>query len=442
MIMNLRDYQQRALLYCMRVRNPALFMDMRLGKTRIIIKRILQLNIKTVLIICPYSAFKGWKDELYKFGENQHGIITLIEDKWKRYSSLKKFFTNKWFIASIECHRVIEKLYKFKWDVVVLDESHFIKNPNRSSNYYANNFRDVPYRFISTGTPAEESELEYFLQLQFLDPKILDENNYYVFRNKFFTKDIDHKYIITHTGERYLTGRLAKYCFFLSRKDVKLGGKKVYIQRYVKLTNEMKKIYNDTARNFILEYGEKELMTMYAPVKWLWLRQICGGFIDGEYVYKGKVEELIKLLLIDLKDQQVVIWCQYIQEITMLYRVLSKQWKTGAIYGKIKPIMREDIQEKFLQGKLKYLICQPGCFRHGVDLSSASAEIYYTSPSSGEIRKQSEDRTINLEKQDSVLIIDLIVDKTIEEDIYISLIRKESRSDMTKRIIKRIQNES
>lgn len=439
----LRTHQRKALLYCMKVRHPALFMDCRLGKTRVILSRILQLKaIKHVLIICPYSAFKGWKDELIVYNEEQRGIIPLIEDKWSRYASLKGFNNNKYYIASKECHRVITKLKDFKWDVVVLDESQFISNMNASSRYYVKNFRDVRYRFLATGTPAEETELQYFNQLQFLDTEILDERNRWNFQIKYFTKDFDHKWIITQTGERYLTDRLAKYCFFMSRQDIKLGGKKIYIQRYVKLTDEIRKVYKKAARDFILKHEETFDFTLWAPVKWGWLRKICGGFLDGKFINPAKLNQLKYLLENDLHGQQVIIWAHYIEEILHIYKVLKKKYRVDYIYSKVKPIKREGIQTKFLKGKLDLLILQPGCFVHGVNLSSASAMVYYSSPVSGEIRRQTEDRTIDLGKQDNIVIIDIVTDRTVDEDTYNSLAKKEGQTEMLKRIVKGIYREA
>jgi hypothetical protein len=56
-------------------------------------------------------------------------------------------------------------------------------------------------------------------------------------------------------------------------------------------------------------------------------------------------------------------------------------------------------------------------------------------------RQQTEDRTIDVDKKDSILIIDLLTKDTVDEDIYLSLIKKESQAQMMARIVKGWQHE-
>ena len=66
----LRLYQKQALSYINRVKHPALFLEMRLGKTLIVVRWIKSHpEIKTILVVSPYSAFYGWKRELRLEGE-------------------------------------------------------------------------------------------------------------------------------------------------------------------------------------------------------------------------------------------------------------------------------------------------------------------------------------------------------------------------------------
>jgi hypothetical protein len=67
--------------------------------------------------------------------------------------------------------------------------------------------------------------------------------------------------------------------------------------------------------------------------------------------------------------------------------------------------------------------------------------IYYSTPESGETRQQSEDRTIDVSLSTGCLIIDLIVEDSLEEDILLSLRKKESNQSMMRRIVQRIQKE-
>ena len=70
-----------------------------------------------------------------------------------------------------------------------------------------------------------------------------------------------------------------------------------------------------------------------------------------------------------------------------------------------------------------------------MDLSKASTVIYYSTPTGLETRQQSEDRVVNVKDKDSVLIIDLIVDNTIEKSIIKSIKLKESNEQLMRRLV-------
>jgi hypothetical protein len=55
-----------------------------------------------------------------------------------------------------------------------------------------------------------------------------------------------------------------------------------------------------------------------------------------------------------------------------------------------------------------------------------------------ETRLQSEDRIINIKTKSCVLNIDLLVINSVDEDIYESLLKKESKQEMVKRFMQRV----
>jgi SNF2 family DNA or RNA helicase len=73
----------------LRQRNFALFMEMRLGKTFTTIRRIkLIKECKRNLIVCPYSAFTAWKDELIR--EEEPEPVELVGTRSQRLKLLQE----------------------------------------------------------------------------------------------------------------------------------------------------------------------------------------------------------------------------------------------------------------------------------------------------------------------------------------------------------------
>lgn len=438
----LRLNQKYAFKYACNVQHPAFFMEMRLGKTLVTIRWSQYRRNWKNLIIGPYSVYKGWLDELYLEDETKWGVVPLFGTRDERLELLDYNYDNhKWFFLNKEGHLVIPEVASYLWDSVIVDESTCIKgHDSQITKFMIDHFRDVRHRCILTGTPAPESELDYFSQLQFLDPTIFKEDSFWQFkRNNFGT--IGFNTLISPRGSKYLSSRLAEHCFFQTRADVNLGGEKIYEKRYVQMSPQMREMYKRIAKDFVLEVdGQIIDATVYAHTKYLWLRRLCGGFVDGKMMFGDKVTELVYLLRTELKDQPVIVWCRFTDEIEYLSDYLTNLGFTvGTVYGKIPPKNRPAIQEAFQNGSFQIFLLQPGCFKYGVNLSCASVMIYYSTPESGETRYQSEDRTIDVDQPAGCLILDLIVENSLEEDILISLRKKESRQSMMRRIVQSIQ---
>ena len=465
----MRAYQRHVFYTTLTRSNNALFLSMRLGKTLITIRSIVARlpELERVLIVAPYSAFPAWHDELLREQFTEENILFLTGTKARRFQQLTNKLLNKkvkWFILNTEGWRAVPEIAKVNWQVVVFDESYALQSPPHvskitkadcTSKFFTRNFRSVPYKYILTGTPAPESELNYFMQLLFLDKSILHEDNYWKFRTRYFIQYAPHQYSISERGKKFLTERLSTCAYFLSRKDVSLGGEKIYERRAIEVDRDTRGIYDSIWEHFVVEVNNKiRDVTEIGGVRFQWARRLLGGYVtkqdervknqeavDFEYIFKGKLDEVNTLLNGELRDQQVVIWADFTKEIDLLTQYMRTSRKRAAfIDGRIEPSRRDDIEKKFRSGDLQYLICQPQASQYSRDFSTADTEIFYSSPLSLKTRLQAEDRLIS-SKTNSVLIIDLVCSDTIEEDIIMSLHKKETKQEMIKRIVQRLTGE-
>ena len=429
----LRPYQIDAIHYLRKHKHGALFMEMRLGKSICMIRHIKQLSgINRVLIVAPYSALSGWEEELKDEGIDSY---TLFGTRKERIDCLalydSSFLVNpSWFLINKEGFLSLPEIYKVSWDVLILDES-FIRNPqSKVTKFFCNNFRNVKHRFLLSGTPAPEGELDYFTQLYFLDPAILGFKNYWEYRLHWFAQ-FEYDYQIKPTSRKILSQRLAKSCFFLKRKNVDLGGETIIENRMIELPNEQRAVYDKLEEDFILEYQNIQRQTMFAGAKYTMLRQLCGGFAEKTLVSNHKIEVLKELLAGELKGQHIVIWAWYVHECLYLSKILN----CPAIFGAIKPENRNQFRLDFQSRKYQYIVVQPEVWKFGTTLSSASTMIYYSLPEGYLTYTQSKDRAIDLEKQNSILLINLLVKNTVDENGWDSLLRKEDRSTMMRSLI-------
>lgn len=434
----LRDYQIDAIRYLRNKNYGCLFMEMRLGKTLTMIRHIKQLpNIKLCLVVGPYSVLDGWKEELYNENFEVYEIFGSKKDRQDCLhligSSLlpKKSF---WLINK-EGFLTVPEIKDIPWDCIILDES-FIRNPKaKVTKFFCRNFRNTKHRYLLTGTPAPEGEHEYYTQLQFVDPTILNFTNYWDFHHSCF-RQFGYEWKITKQAKDWLSKKLNANCFFLTRKQAGIKNQKIYETRTIELPSKMRKIYNELEENFWVELEGQEIRTPFAGAKYSKLKQLCSGIVEKKLYEDFKIIALRDLINGELKNEQVIIWATFTEEIIKIQEILNN---CQVIYGKINIEQRNNRRKWFQQGKTRILVIQPETFKYGTNLSSASTMIYFSSPESLITRQQSEDRTVDISLQNGTLIIDMPTKSTVQEDILKSLKNKENKDLQLRRMIEGIK---
>ena len=428
-------HQVVASAYCRREKHPALFMDMRLGKCIVAIRRIkmyrpIGADLR-VLIAAPSSALGGWQDEFDAEGEDDVALLT-GEKKKRRNLMLEG---HKWNLINKEGFIALPEIADQDWDCVLADESTFLKNPQaKVTKFFLRNFRDVPHRWIMTGMPNPEGELEFWCQLAFLDTYAFGCRNFWEFRTQCFWQTPFAYGWDPKPGIRSMIRKtVGKRAHVVRRSDVGMDCKKVYEKRTLVMPTALRKSYQDAEDLFILRKEEVEVdRATYAVEQYQWLRQMCGGYIEHERVWDAKHKEVLSLLNGELKDQHVVIWFNYNQELfDMASDLRGVGIKYGMMYGDMPQKERRVEHKKFQDGQIQVFAIQQAVAQMGMDLSRADTAIYFSSPPGLLARMQTEDRIVHATKKTPLLYIDLLVMDSVDEDLYASLKNKKVRSKMT-----------
>lgn len=415
----LRKYQVDALRWSDSVSHPGFFIDMRMGKCLLMIRRVQRWGVTgNILVVAPYPSFDGWQKDLRLDGLPP--AVELMGSKKQRLEKLhwKELGEQHWFLINKEGHRSLPEIRHFDWEVVIIDESRYIANPlSAMSKFYVNQFRDVRHRVILTGTPDYKEKLDYYQQLRFLDYNILPYKNYWHFRTEAFNH-FGYSFSIKKKHRDILASALKKNTYLLKRSDCDIGRKKVHEVRMLQLPRDVRKVYRQVEDEFILETKKNFSSTLFSTVSHIWLMRLCGGFIDNKLTWKGKYNELLNLLKYELDREFVVILFRFKEEIRGVSKKLKEDGFKSVIeyHGDIKRETRRQILRDFNSGKHAIILGQPNSFSHGTDLSRATCLIYYSQPNGKEIRDQSEDRLVTMSDEKTVLVIDLIVKDTVDED--------------------------
>lgn len=118
-MIKLFDYQKKDIEWLATKRQAFLGHEMGLGKTAILIKAAQKIRAHKILIVCPAVGKYNWQNEYRKFGSEYADVLEVDKPL--------KFAKN---ICSYEfAKKHLHKLNKTKWDLLIVDEAHYLKEP-------------------------------------------------------------------------------------------------------------------------------------------------------------------------------------------------------------------------------------------------------------------------------------------------------------------------
>lgn len=422
-------HQEKALAQIKENSRPALFMQMRLGKTPVIIrwaKHQLWAHPESegagrILVVGPLSVLDDWVDELRREGIPRRSIHMLTGPMATRLEYAEGG-ARGWYLINYEGVRILSRdLSDLDWDAIILDESTHIRNPRaQTTKVLVNQYQQVPLRAILTGDPRPESELDYFEQFRFLLGNFMSYGNYWVFRQKMFRQSAFQEYLwmpLPGTRDKIKTF-VHNHAVVMTQKQVGIGGRKIYERRVVDQNNKQKKAIKELIKNFSCEYLE----TNFATVRDVWLARVAGGFSpdqeNPEVLSNAKTQELVDLLQGELRREQVVVWFRFNEELEHVVAALRKAAiHAVGVTGATPVPERKAIRNRFARGDYRAICVQVKLGRFGWDLSSASTAIYYSNAYDWESRSQSQERIVHPAKKKPLLYIDLVTRGTLDEEV-------------------------
>lgn len=432
--MKLTNIQKQGLEYAQTVQYPAFFMTMRAGKSILTIKDLIFNECFPALICASLSTIYGWEQDLQKCGFTKNDYQILIGEKSQKIRNFKNLTSKSIVLTNKEFYISIPEIIKYiNFKSVILDESTCIKNfKSNISKFYCKNFKKIQRKYVLTGTPMPNSELDIFCQLQFLDPTILNFKNFWSFKTKYFYCYNYHDYRIKPSIKAYFYQRLAQTCHFVTLQDVRrsIGKENIKMNRIVRtcaLTEESKEIYKQLKENFLMTVDNNILFGFsYILQQIVYLRKLCSGFIkikpDSE---ETKLIDLSKYILLmdilkhEIPDYKIIILCNFYDEIYQTEKIFKKTKKFqnnfDLITGQVSSLKRGEIMQKFQNNEIQYIIANTACIKHGVTLSTADLIIEFSTILGAEIRDQVEFRGTNIYTNDNMTIMHLIVERSIEE---------------------------
>jgi len=117
--LKLFDYQREGVEWLKSRKGGLLAFSMGLGKSATAITASDELEAKKILIICPAIVRSNWVNEFNKFSKINKAVVAFKEQEIKDVTIVSFDFA---------CSKV-KVLSKVSWDLLIIDEAHYLKNP-------------------------------------------------------------------------------------------------------------------------------------------------------------------------------------------------------------------------------------------------------------------------------------------------------------------------
>ena len=341
--------------------------------------------------------------------------------------------------------KIIGKVERHKFDVVIYDEIHRLKSRGSATSRFARRLRHVPYRLGLSGTPMDDSPNQLWAIMRFIEPAALgvQVSDY----ESFFTKPSGYmgkKRKFREERHEIFLRRVEPFIYRVTKEDAGVKRSKIRWMP-VHMKGRQEEIYRELERDMMVDLDGNFITTPLKITQIGKLQQITGGYLIDEekerhVVGKAKLK-VIRRLLLEEDELPIVIFCKYTHEVNELVALCKKIFNRvekidGSVKDRIykrKPndLRRTKIVEAFQRGEIDALVCQQRTGGVGLDMFRSSFAIVYSYSHSWIDFDQMASRLDAMGKEENSEMLVLFVPNTIDEDIRTSIKMKVSVTEAT-----------
>jgi SNF2 family DNA or RNA helicase len=402
--------------------------DMGLGKTVQTLAFLLsQKNAdpaikNTSLLVVPTSLIYNWELEARKFAPT---LKLHIYTGTNRDKNTEKFTKYDLIITSYGIARLDEELIKkFYFHYIILDESQAIKNPGSNTSKAVRNLGSR-FKLILTGTPIENSTMDLWSQMTFINPGLLGSQSF--FRDEFLNP-------IEKKGDEEKTRKLYSIIkpFILRRQKTQVAKdlpEKIESIRYCHMTEAQEKLYEETKsyfRNKILENetetknGQKQIILLQGLTK---LRQIANHplMIDENYEGdSGKLEDVFYMMHEAIEGgHKVLVFSQFVKHLAIFRNYLEEKNITYSYLDGSSHDRQQQVEEFQKNDSIKIFLISLKAGGVGLNLTAADYVFILDPWWNPAVEAQAVDRAHRIGQSKTVFTYKFITKNSVEEKILV-----------------------
>ncbi len=450
----LRPYQERGLGWLAFLhrfdQGACLADDMGLGKTIQLLAFLQHLRSekelkRPVLLIAPTSVLTNWKREALAFTPELNVKEHYGPRRPSTVDDLKKSLKNVDLVLTSYglMQRDIDVLEIIDWQGIVIDEAQAIKNPNAKQSQavrdIARPIKTNRFRIALTGTPVENRVSELWALMDFLNPRVLGEEDF--FRQRY-------RMPIERYGDmsslRDLKSRVSPFILRRLKTDKAIISdlpEKVELSEWVGLSKEQTSLYRKTVEDTLDSIATSPRGQRHGKVLGLLtrLKQICNhpalamkeqNIAEGFINRSSKLQRLEEILeeVIEAGDR-ALLFTQFAQWGHLLQKYLEHRWHSEVpfLHGSTSKTERQAMVDRFQEDprgpQLFLLSLKAGGV--GLNLTRASHVFHIDRWWNPAVENQATDRAYRIGQSKRVMVHKFITSGSVEEKIDL-MIREKS----------------
>ena len=406
------DHQKIAIEELLKNKKYILADDMGLGKTTSTIIASLETGAKKILIICPASLKINWQREYQLYSEkisyvcegknySEDAEIVIIN-----YDIIKNFHDSKDRKNSI--------ILNSKFDLVIIDEAHYIQNVQAQRTKLINDLvRDIERLWLLTGTPMTSRPINYFNLLSLVDSPVAKNWMAYVVRycSGYQFKVGPRKVwnVMGASNLEELRDRTSVTVLRRLKEDVLDLPDKIITPVYLRLRSKM---YEEVMGDYYNWYDKNPDESKNLSIQFTKLTQVRQVIADEKTQHTIELAENIVE-----QGKKVIIFCNFTKSLEVICNHFGKS--AVRLDGSMSKIQRQDAVDRFQEDeKVKVFVGNIKAAGVGITLTAAEAVIMNDLSFLPSDHSQSEDRAYRYGQKNNVLVYYPIFENTIEGIIY------------------------
>jgi SNF2 family DNA or RNA helicase len=440
----LDSYQKEAVEFASPLAGCGLFFEQGTGKTWIaaaIIERMIDTNFSGLIVVPLTSRDSTWVDLIRR--ELPHIAIAHAWDEFIAMPCPRLLILHKEGLrggairhGSRRRKALDQRIRRHRWGIVIIDESQGIKDRASAFSRAARFLRDQPKRLALSGTPVEQSPLDVWAQMRFIEPWALGD------RWSDFTDEycrpagwMGKKWEFRRTKLDQFLRAIQPYCLRVTKEVLNLQPYEL-VPEHIDLWGVQRRLYEDLERHMVAEVEGRMVISQLKVVNLIRLQQVTGGFatdVDGQVfpVGNAKVRRVRRVIGRGDVTPPFVVFCRYRPEIDAVTAELKRHYArvetlTGSTGGRHKSLVRAELNRRFQAGEIDALVCQTRTGGVSVDLFAARQAIVFSTTFSFIDFDQMVSRLHRRGQKHRVKIILLLAKNTIDIDIIGAIQQKTS----------------